>query len=492
LIASYFYLKNLLNNNKNIHVLLVIIVLFGLFEAIYALLQLIGLVANIYNYSIGGTYGNPGDLANLLVITYSISLSLSFFESKKIRKLLFIVITTIQLLVIVLSFSRTAWIATFIVSAIIICHFLRSKILSVLPKQKIITLSGFLSIVLFFGIASYHLYNMKLASADGRLFIWKLSTGIISEKPVTGHGYGSFNTEIREKQISYFKSHPLENENEMIAGEPMFAFNDFLQITIEYGIVAIFFLVVLLISAFIFKSDNSYVFMARFAMIAIIICMFSSYPLENVSIGFIFIILLAICSAFTNNYSYQLYLNKVSLALILTFNLAFISFAAFHSLLDIKNGLKWKNAYSKIESNIDLCKTEYDQISELLRHNKSFLLNYGSVLFIAKDYDQCINHFEKSSYLYLGENPLLMLGESYEKTKNFKKAEENYLKSCNLVPHKFMSKYKLFKLYELNHQLGKQIEVAEEIQLMKIKVFSEQVKQIKTQMNEFLSKNKTN
>ena len=80
-----------------------------------------------------------------------------------------------------------------------------------------------------------------------------------------------------------------------------------------------------------------------------------------------------------------------------------------------------------------------------------------------------------------------ILGQSYEELKEFKKAEESYKNASMLVPTKFQPKYRLFELYKRNGNKEKTREIALDIKNMKIKVFSDVVRKIKTEANEYLS-----
>jgi O-antigen ligase len=45
-------------------------------------------------------------------------------------------------------------------------------------------------------------------SADARLLIWRVSSEIAIEKPITGHGINSFSSLYMPSQADYFKKHP--------------------------------------------------------------------------------------------------------------------------------------------------------------------------------------------------------------------------------------------------------------------------------------------
>jgi len=162
-----------------------------------------------------------------------------------------------------------------------------------------------------------------------------------------------------------------------------------------------------------------------------------------------------------------------------------------YSIKSINNGLNWKKAFAETNKDMVTSLKDYKKISNPLKHDRSFVMNYGSILFQAANYEKCIDHYEKRGYLCACVDQFVMLGESYEKIKNYRKAEENYKNASFLVPHKFIPKYRLFKLYQLTRQNDKTYQSALEIRKMKIKIYSEPVKQIKTEANEYLSTHDT-
>jgi tetratricopeptide (TPR) repeat protein len=336
------------------------------------------------------------------------------------------------------------------------------------------------------------LYTLKPSSANGRLLIWKLSAELVTEKPLTGHGYESFVTAYREKQINYFRDHPEDVQSGWVAGEPVFAFNDYLQLTVEYGIIALLLFLFVLYGLFSLRwsvipdAGRELLCITKAAILSVMICMLFSYPLQNPSIVICFIVLLASVSGYDNRIILSLKFRKIVLFTGSVIVFVLLGYLAVHSAKSVVYGLKWKNAYAALEKEPGNSVKEYEKLFGFLRHDRSFLLNYGSVLYKAKDYRTCTVHFEKYGYLIMKTGMYVMTGEAYEKLGNIEKAEENYQKASWLVPHKFIPRYKLFKLYKTNGQPEKAKATALQIQKMKIKVFSEPVKRIKTEVNEYI------
>jgi tetratricopeptide (TPR) repeat protein len=165
---------------------------------------------------------------------------------------------------------------------------------------------------------------------------------------------------------------------------------------------------------------------------------------------------------------------------------------SYYSIQSIELGLRWKEAASINNSNPNESLIEYDTLNRSLTADRSFVLNYGSILYKSEKYRQCVNHFEEKGFLCLTTDQFLMLGECYEKLNNFQKAEENYKDASFLIPHKFVPKYHLFKIYQTMQQPDKAYQEALEIRKMKIKIYSESVKDIKTEVNKYISDQQVN
>lgn len=502
LFITYFYIRSSLkfeHGNRIINLFYIIIFL-GSIEAIYGILQLLDILPNIFQFKLGGSFGNPGDLANLLALTYIISLGLYFYTRGKRIKYLLIIATVLQFIVICISYSRTAWIASFCISIAIIWNF-KFKYLTTpllierVKKDKFIWTLGLSAFLILCIVGVIVLYNLKTSSADGRVFMNKLSKELILEKPLFGHGYNSFYSVQHQKQIEYFKHNPSDTKNGWLVSEVVFAFNDYYQFTIEFGCVFLILLLILFWSLLSFKeakmdNDKEYsqlLFIGRMSLGSILICMLFSYPLQNPTILLCFFILLAIISTFDRKILLKIRFAKKTVFLLTLIVFIFSNFILYYSALSIIDGLKWKHAFNNFTKNPRECVLEYASINRFMKHDIIFVQDYGSIFFQIGEYDKCISYYEENMYMCQTTEILLMLGQSYEELKNFKKAESSYRKASCLVPHKFIPKYRLFKLYQNIGDYVMAERVAKEIRDMKIKVFSNYVKDIKTEANKYLS-----
>jgi O-antigen ligase len=90
---------------------------------------------------------------------------------------------------------------------------------------------------------------MKQASADGRLFIWRVSMDMVKEFPLYGKGADGFTANYMPAQAAYFEAHP-NSDYIRQATDNVHAFNEYLRIVCEYGFVGLLLLAALLFFAF--------------------------------------------------------------------------------------------------------------------------------------------------------------------------------------------------------------------------------------------------
>jgi hypothetical protein len=143
-----------------------------------------------------------------------------------------------SVLVLPVAMSRAAWMAGFGGCSVVVLHFIvrNRKIKNFIfsNKKKIILVASLAFIVTVAG--GFGMYHLKKDSADGRTFIWKNTFTLIKENPF-GVGIGNFSGSYGDVQAAYFESGKGTEDEERIAGNPEYAFNEYLQICAEQGII---------------------------------------------------------------------------------------------------------------------------------------------------------------------------------------------------------------------------------------------------------------
>ena len=175
--------------------------------------------------------------------------------------------------------SRTAWIAAII--SIIYVLFCSGKLVGVrasLPAPIKNHPKIFIIIFTFcMLVGAFFLWHIKRDSALGRLLLWKISALAIADAPILGNG--NFAAAYGTAQEDYFAYNDAPISEKLAAGAPDYAFNEYLQIGVEYGLLVLIF--ELLILGFVIrKSYREKTFGLSGALIAIMVFAFASYPLH--------------------------------------------------------------------------------------------------------------------------------------------------------------------------------------------------------------------
>lgn len=281
------------------------LIVLGGIEAIWGLRQIYGLaVSNHSLYALTGSFYNPGPYSGYLAMIFPLCLhewlnlkerpEPAWIEWGKYCMALGVML--LILCVLPAGMSRSAWISAAVSGAWVYGMHVSwgSKLKEIRKKYKRKVVLACIAGGIMFIVISYSLFQLKAASANGRLFMWKISALAIAESPVIGHGTENFVSAYGRAQENYFANGEYSETEELVAGSPEYAFNEYLQVAIEYGIPFLF--VVLLIIAFCFwKGSREGRIGLCGSIIAVLVFAFSSYPMQIPGFAVTFYFLLAAC-----------------------------------------------------------------------------------------------------------------------------------------------------------------------------------------------------
>ncbi len=484
LAAKQYYLKD--NNKINLNYVLIVFMGFGLYEAVNGIYFSIRNSHNFNYLNLRGSFHNSGIysiyLSTHLVLAVAIFLQIQLKEKNAGILIILSCLVIISVgIVLFLSFSRTAWVASLVgIMYIFIQHYkLADKI-----KNRIKTPFQIVFIIAFFLLAGYitalQLYRSKQNSANGRLLIWKIGIRMFGEKPVIGNGFNSFSQTIYKYQGEYF-SLPRSEKEIFVAGKVRYAFNDYLQLTIEYGITGL-----LLFGGFVFfifyKNKSLY----GGVLISVLLVSISSYPLQGLPTMLNFYFILMLCSLESEN-------KKI---ILFNSNRNYLFWAGMFIL----SGLLFIFIYKKdkIEKKIFLAEQLYNSgnysaaiisfnnLYEHLQKDDPNLMVYAKALAMNGEHIKAIEEY-KSIMRYISDPALYNnLGISYKAIGDFKNAEKMFTMSIKMIPNLIYPKYLLAKLYIENKEYKKANAIAYEITNNPVKIYSEASNDIKSEMKEYL------
>ncbi len=276
-----------------VEVLCGVLLLVSILESLLALREMFGLIPSNHTlFPFTGSLPNPGPLCGLLAMIFPLPLWMVLRRPLKARALIAIIAggATVVLAFFVLSTgeSRTAILATAAGSVPILWQWWReqrekrSQIeFQNLKSPKKSPLLVALSIAIGIGLIAM-LIALRPESALGRVLLWRCSLSAIMRAPLTGVGAGRFSHAYGVAQSDYLASPTCSPEEIMVADVPHYAFNEYLQIGIEGGVIATI-LFILLIGCIMKRAHRSPHPLARPLLgstIAFAIFALASYPLQ--------------------------------------------------------------------------------------------------------------------------------------------------------------------------------------------------------------------
>lgn len=465
-----------------------VLIALGGIEAIWGLRQIYGFaVSNHSLYALTGSFYNPGPYSGYLAMIFPLCLhkwlnlkektERTWIEQGKYYMALGVML--LILCVLPAGMSRSAWMAAAVSGAWVYgMHVSWGSRLKAIRKRykKKVVLACIAGGIIFIMIV-YLLFQLKATSANGRLFMWKISTLAIAESPVVGHGIGNFISVYGRAQENYFANEEYSETEELVAGSPEYAFNEYLQVAIEYGIPFLF--VVLLVIAFcLWKGSGEGRIGLCGGIIAVLVFAFSSYPMQIPGFAVTFYFLLAACV-----------IGRSKIMLLF-----------FISIITLLGTYYWKyNQYdacknwhrSKMLYNIGAyqsAKEEYEKLYSELKNRGAFLFEYGYCLHKLKQYDNSTIVLEEAMKHSCDPMLLNIIGKNYQAVGKYEKAEGSLIRSTHRLPGRIYPYYLLAKLYaEPEYQQPEKLKRMVEVVLTKEpKVQSTAIKEMRVEVKKLL------
>lgn len=486
----YFSFVFLYNNDKGI----IRFMFLGLFagfviELIVGYGQLFEVIPNSDSkFVVGGLFGNPGAFAGYLAIVSSFALAVVCFYKELFKSENFLLAILFSffcaICLIILCDSRGAWVAICISAAFVLNQKYRfTNIIQNLLKtktSKIITSAVLLISVIIVSIALFH---YKRESAEGRFLIWKISTDMIVKNPLFGNGSGSFGADYGKVQATYFLTNTIPESQLQLADYVTCAYNEFLEIIIELGIIGLLLFATILYFALAKQqNENStkYYIAAKASLIALLVLSMVSYPFNIIPILLLFVICLFIIFK-TGQYK-TFTISKYNKLLVCSWILSILALVYCGSK-QVYGMYYFTNGYAKVLKN-DLKNgiNDYKKANLFLNNSGEFQFYYGAALYLKHDYQESVFHLQKAVCLHSEPNAFITLGNAYQKLKYYDKAENAYLVVTGITPAKLYPKYLLAKLYVEMQTIDKALKMAKIIIKAKEKISTTAGIEMKTEM----------
>lgn len=492
-IALYFSLRLLFNGTQiNGNIIYSLLLAYCVYEAGYGIVQLIEGTSRHHLYPITGSFNNPGPYSACLVMGLVIILNefcrnvpsarfscaqthpchLCEQENSESWKIIewmgvqILVITFASLIII--TMSRTALIAT------VLCLFI--LFWNRMGRWKWLALC----FCIVFGVG---LYFIKSGSADGRMIINYVGFYAIADNPIFGNGVGSFFHRFAETTQMLSLS---GTKIDLTAVDVIeYAFNDWLRITAELGVVG--FILAFTIVSYTFMNLWRKSIPIFFTLLVILVFSAFSYPMELFPCRIISIIIISFAASQTTPISVLPNRRKAVIATITTtFIVAGLPMIYANSL---KSFIKAEKDYQMMRGIHDpaLIK-DYAQLLPIFENNRNFLFDYGQMLAKVGRYNDSNSILNQGALISNDPMFLILQGNNYLDMGAFDKAEELYLKAWHTMPNRIYPLYKLMLLYQQTCNDTKTIEYANKVVAFKEKIPSPAVSDIKREAQEIKEK----
>ena len=424
------------------------LIMLGGIQAVWGLRQIYGLsYSNHSLFAVTGSFFNPGPYSGYLAMVFPICLNEWLALNAKKNKTwteeagCYITLAAMLLIVCVLpsGMSRSAWLAAAI-SGLWIYGMHRNwrAMLNnfwINDKRRVLLIASISFVVLFLllGAAFY----LKKDSANGRLFMWKISLSAIADKPILGHGRGSFPATYGAFQEAYFSGGDFSLQEELVAGSPEYAFNEYLQIAVEWGIPMLLCIILALAFCLCFGVKNGQL-SACGGVISLMVFSFSSYPLQYPAFVISLLFLLMAC-LIANNRKW----------ILLVFTIVMGGLGSSLWCNDKSEACReWENArIFYLSGNLKAAQKDYERLYPLLRNRATFLFEYGHCLHKQKKYEASNVILKEAATCSCDPMILNIIGKNYQQMGEYVEAEKFLIRSTHLLPGRIYPYYLLAKLY---------------------------------------------
>lgn len=419
----------------------------GAIEAVWGMRQLYGFAASGHSrYALTGSFFNPGPYAGYLAMILPVCLYhymrvpdewRYLCKSLKIERIVTAVAGILILCVLPSTMSRSAWIAAAI-SCVWVTYMHRDKrkwsILWRRYKKRYVLWGAGIFLVL--SLAAAGMFFLKPDSALGRLFMWKMTCRAIAAHPwgcPTGFAFA-----YGEAQSLYFASGNYAAWEERVAGSPEYAFNEYLEFALTYG-VAMCILVLFVIFGCLWIGVKLRRYGICGALISLLVFSFSSYPLHLPAFIVTAICLLLACGIG----------DVIGKYLVLCVCLVVWLGGYAEKWTQERDACRdWVNARILYRSGAyEAANRAYEKLYPSLRKKGAFLFEYGHSLHKSGRYDESFEYLDQAR-LYSNDPMILnIMGKNCQALHEYECAEAFFLISVSRLPGRIYPYYLLAKLY---------------------------------------------
>lgn len=428
------------------------------------------------NFLCTGTWINPNVTAMFLALSifsilYVLRNTNQYFTKRFLQAILIAVILSIILLQ-----SRSAYIA----ASILLFVEYRVKIIQLAKSYFTFSIKGLTAAIVVFILIQIliSVFSYKSGSTQNRIIIWKNSMTLTFEKPFFGHGFGQF-----EKEYNGFIAQEPGSSNDHIN----MPYNDFLELGVEGGIVAVFLWLAFIISLFRYakqRKDKLYSLLPL--IVAFLVIQLTNFGIQAIPA----MVLLVLYSALTDvsflasnaaeknvqivqppTMAFSLLKRVVALSIITG---CFIFTITIFNLMSAFYE-NWMISKNKNPASLNT----YRRLNKTLSGHTLYHEKFGDALMNTNQTTAALQQYKMALENTSSPVVLAKTGFCYQLLKKYDSSEYYYSFVQNMQPYKFYPRLTLLKLYQQKGDTAMMKAKANEIINMTAKVQSKRVQDIK-------------
>lgn len=417
-------------------------------------------LSTLSNHTFAGSI--PFENASVMALHLCMLIPLAQSELTRCGKIVRYVIATLVLLGVFMSQSRTALVC---LSVYIAFQFNYKK-----KAWHILSISAILILIL--GL----IFFVKTDSSKGRFFILKNSIELVEEKPLLGHGSGAFQREYMCKQREYFETHPNSGYT-MLADDIHHPLNEYLRVTVEYGILGLCMFAYLLFFPFYHvyrrcKKQSSPLELSRYplllSLISVCIFAFFSYPLLYpmswliIAMNWYGYVVPASCKVMDTKLRWTCVV--VSIVLLIVVGVVDYQYRRWGKVSNLA-----KQGYPTAMMRY------YTELYTYLCHNHLFLYDYAIESYRANRLAQADNLLVELSKKEISYEATLLHGDVCQHLGDYERATCYYTDASNMCPCRFAPLYGMWQVNIEKRNLKMAKTLADSISKKKVKIESKEI-----------------
>ena len=419
------------------------------YESVLGIMQLLGIIVSHNSMCpMTGDFANSGPYGGFLAVCIAVVFAAAWKwrDSGNLYDRILFWLSSVSgclgIVVLPASMSRAGFVAL-VVSAVAFA-LIDTESKSYFKSHKWLILS----VVAVAFVVGAGAFCLKKDSALGRFHIWEMELRAIADKPLTGHGFGKALGAYGDAQAEYFETEERGQERVRIAGCPEYAFNEYLRMGMEFGILGLLLSVAVIVfgALALFRAKSS----LAFGLVAWGTFALASYPLAVWQLRLLLGVFLGAAVGLNM---------KVGKRTRLILASTFIVIATGLMLIWLPENRQRKYAEGKwLEerrfTNFGIFDGMADRLAILypqLRRNFRYLYDYGYAL-----HKEC--RYEESNVILregalISSDPMFynIIGKNHEALGDYELAERNYIHAHNMVPSRL---YPYILLMEMKERQG--------------------------------------